>query len=83
MRLIDAGAMYKRYCVDKEGLDGIYDATDLPDMLASMPTIGAIPMDWLKQSRDKLRTMGEYQQDCADAIEFVLRLWQKEQGAKA
>ncbi len=41
--------------------------------------VDAVPVGWLKQSRDKLRTMGEYQQGCADAIEFVLRLWRKEQ----
>ena len=42
-RLIDASAMYDRFVADTHGLDGIYDATDLPDMLADMPTI--IPAD--------------------------------------
>lgn len=49
MRPIDADAMYKRYCIDKSGLDGIYDTTDLPDMLAEMPTIDAIPVEWLEE----------------------------------
>ena len=60
-----------------------YVADELAEWVLGASTVDAIPMDWLKQSRDKLRTMGEYQQDCADAIEFVLRLWQKEQGARA
>lgn len=77
MRLIDANAMYKRYCVDKEGLDGIYDATDLPDMLADMPTIYAIPVEWLKG----LMLSGD---DDVDKVEFawIMREWQKEQEAR-
>ena len=49
MRLIDADAMYERFVNKREGLDGIYDPTDLPDMLGDMPTVEAIPVEWLKQ----------------------------------
>ncbi len=73
-KLIDADAMYKRYCVDKEGLDGIYDATDLPDMLASMPTIDAISVEWLRKWPKDLRE-GAYVRD-------ILTDWQKEQEAR-
>lgn len=60
MRLIDADAMYKRYCVDAIGLDGIYDTTDLPDMLGEMPTIDAIPVEWLnKHKTEYLDDWGE------------------------
>ena len=42
--------------------------------------VEAIPVAWLVQQRDKLRAMdGDYQQDCADAVEFVRHLWQREQ----
>jgi len=42
-RLIDADAMLKKYVTDPCGLDGIYDTTDLPEMLHYMPTV--IPAD--------------------------------------
>ena len=43
-RLIDADAMYERFVKIPQGLDGIYDTTDLPDMLGDMPTITAEPV---------------------------------------
>ena len=77
-KLIDANAMYKRYCVDKEGLDVIYDATDLPDMLASMPPIDAIPVEWLRKVRnDERLTL-----DDVETIDMLLTWWQKEQEAR-
>ena len=42
--------------------------------------VEAIPVAWLVQQRDKLRAMdGDYQQDCADAVEIVRYLWGREQ----
>ncbi len=38
-RLIDADAMLSKYVQDVHGLDGIYDTTDLPEMLSYMPSI--------------------------------------------
>lgn len=38
-RLIDADAMLSKYIKDAHGLDGIYDTTDLPEMLSYMPSI--------------------------------------------
>lgn len=84
MRPIDADAMYKRYCVDKSGLDGIYDTTDLPDMLGEMPTIDAIPVEWLKAH------IKPYTGDVSDigksarngTIKDLIRKWQKEQEAR-
>lgn len=76
MRPIDADAMYKRYCVDASGLDGIYDTTDLPDMLAEMPTIDAIPVEWLnKRKTEYLNDWGEN----PVTVEQALKMWQKEQ----
>lgn len=49
--------------------------------LKKQPTVDAIPVGWLKQWRDKLNGMGEYQRERAEDISFVLGLWQKEQEA--
>ena len=38
-RLIDADAMLSKYVQDVHGLYGIYDTTDLPEMLSYMPSI--------------------------------------------
>ena len=38
-RLIDADSMLRKYVTDAHGLDGIYDTTDLPEMLSYMPSI--------------------------------------------
>ena len=38
-RRIDADAMLSKYIKDVHGLDGIYDTTDLPEMLSYMPSI--------------------------------------------
>ena len=37
--LIDADSMLRKYVTDVHGLDGIYDTTDLPEMLSYMPSI--------------------------------------------
>ena len=79
-KLIDADAMYKRYCVDKKGLDGIYDATDLTDMLASMPTIDAIPVEWLRERKHWAAIDGDYWAE--NIISYLLDAWQKEQEAR-
>ena len=46
------------------------------------PTIDAIPVEWMKQWRDRLKGMGEYQRERAEDISFVLGLWQREQEEK-
>jgi len=75
MRLIDADAL--DYALGASDED-IY----FHHMLEDAPTIDAIPVEWLKQWRDKLKGMGEYQQERAEDISFVLGLWEKEQGAQ-
>lgn len=47
-------------------------------IIEDAPTIDAITVEWLKQWRDKLKGMGEYQRERAEDISFVLGLWQKE-----
>ena len=84
IRLIDANAMYKRFCVEKKGLDGIYDSTDLPDMLGGMPTIYAIPIDWLEQRYFETSYHGaEPDIDLNYAFCTVMNEWQKEQEARS
>ena len=75
MRLIDADAL--DYALGASDED-IY----FHHMLEDAPTIDAIPVEWLKQWRDKLKGMGEYQRERAEDISFVLGLWEKEQGAQ-
>ena len=73
MRSIDADAL-------KKDLTRFYDnEVTAKQLIDEQPTIDAIPVEWLQGWRDRLRTMGDYQQDCADSIDFVLRLWQNEQ----
>lgn len=82
-RLIDANAMYQRYCVEVRGLDGIYDATDLPDMLAEMPTINAIPIEWMeKRWRETLPDGVEPDFDINYAFQEVMSEWRQEQEAR-
>lgn len=50
--------------------------------LQEVPTIDAIPVVWLQSKSKELRAMGEYQQDCADSIWFVLKLWEMEKEAQ-
>ena len=70
MRLIDADALLENQP------KGCYRTSD---WISDAPTIDAIPVEWLKQWRDKLKGMGEYQRECAEDISFVLGLWQREQ----
>ena len=50
--------------------------------MAEAPAVDAIPVEWMKQWRDKLKGMGEYQRERAEDISFVLGLWKKEQEAR-
>jgi len=76
MRLIDADAL-KQECMY---IDDIPTVTERD--IDNAPTIDAIPVEWLKQWRDKLKGMGEYQRERAEDISFVLGLWKKGQGAR-
>ena len=76
MRLIDADAL-KQECMYIDDIPAVTEH-DIDDA----DIIDAIPVEWLKQWRDKLKGMGEYQRERAEDISFVLGLWQKEQGAR-
>lgn len=83
MRLIDADAMYERFVKKREGFDGIYDPTDLPDMLGDMPTVKAIPIEWLKQKykeNDPDSGNEDFDRYLWDSICYVLTAWKEDQG---
>ena len=88
MRYIDADARVTVQSYDPMNEEYSHDEMSVADALdfatdeGCPPTIDAIPVEWLKQWRDKLNGMGEYQRECAEDISFVLRLWQKEQEAR-
>ena len=82
MRIIDADAMYERFVKKREGLDGIYDATDLPDMLGDMPTVKAIPIDWLKQKyreNDPNTHEEDYDYFLWECSDYIMTVWKEEQ----
>lgn len=84
-KLISANAMYERFMKRRDGLDGIYDATDLPDMLGDMPAVDAIPTEWLigkaaQAERDLYYCKGDAKKnaDIMAAVRVVMGLWKKE-----
>lgn len=66
------GMQYEMKMTVAEVFDKFFDGFQLE-------VVDAIPVEWLKQWRDKLKGMGEYQHERAEDISFVLGLWQKEQ----
>ena len=84
MRLVDADALKSK--IEQSGGEGtiaMYCKRVLAECLDNdAPTIDAIPVEWLQAKIKELRAMGEYQNDCADSIWFVVMLWQKEQEAR-
>ena len=78
MRLIDADAL-------KDNMFGYappemtWDRGDIEHKIGEVPTIDAIPVEWLKKHRT------EHYEDWGDvpvSIEEALIMWQKEQGAR-
>lgn len=81
MRMIDADVLNKE--LQKRLGSPIDDKLyEVNLCIINTPTIDAIPVEWLKQWRDKLKGMGEYQRERAEDISFVLGLWQREQEAR-
>ena len=77
MRLIDADRLNKKkkYCFDVEGLpfpksEWFIKANDL----FSVPTVDAIPIDWLKE---KLTNHPEIPYSVTDSIVEILNLWER------
>lgn len=84
-RLINANAMYERFVKRRDGLDGIYDAEDLPAMLDDMPAVDAIPVEWLidkaaQAERDIYYCKGDSKKnaDIMAAVRVIMALWKKE-----
>lgn len=86
-RLIDADALDKMLadaqteCKRNGGNFRFGVLSNVRENIANVPTINAIPVEWLQAKITELRAMGEYQNDCANSIWFVVRLWEKEQEA--
>lgn len=77
MKLIDAEAMYERFVKKRDDLDGIYDATDLPDMLGDMPTIEAIPIEWIEEKIKHMKQ--DCESDVREVIQSLVYWWRAEQ----
>lgn len=85
-KLISANAMYERFVKRRDGLDGIYDVTDLPAMLDDMSAVDAIPTEWLidkaaQAERDIYYCKGDSKKnaDIMAAVRVIMGLWQREQ----
>ena len=76
VRLIDADAMYEEF-VRKSS---IYDATDLPDMLGNMPTIPAVPVEWLETAIGKFKAAGR--RDHVEVVQSLIKAWKSEEELK-
>ena len=81
MRLIDADALNMRIdkCVgiDCLGLEPVMAIRDVKAMISVMPTIDAIPVEWLK----KVRKDNRLTIDDVETIDLIMAWWQKEQEA--
>ena len=81
-RLIDADALNtgidKCVGIDGLGLEPVMAIRDIKSLLSIMPTIAAIPVEWLKKVRkdDRLTI------DDVETIDLILIWWQKEQEAR-
>lgn len=59
MRMIDADALKDRAEIIPLTFDGGIDINDFEKMLDEMPTVDAIPVEWLENFRDGLDTLSE------------------------
>ena len=59
MRMIDADALKDRAEIIPLTFDGGIDINDFEKMLDEMPTVDAIPVEWLENFRDGLGTLSE------------------------
>lgn len=73
MRLIDADALLKNM-LNYAAPEMVWDRGDIEHKINEMPTVDAIPVEWLRKWPKDLRE-GAYIRD-------ILRDWQKEQEAR-
>ena len=80
MRLIDADEMSKRYT--HYGISHPYDAVDLDVMLAEMPTVEAIPLEWLTkrmgEELEKAVLIGGEHNALSRSLWNVVEYWRRE-----
>lgn len=80
MRPIDADAL-KDNMFHYTAPEMVWDRGDIEHKINEMPTIDAIPVEWLKKKRKEALQEG-MRPDEVDAVEMVIWMWQKEQEAR-
>lgn len=75
MRLIDADALKEKKVYSHERHEKVVPVAEID----WMPTIDAIPVEWLKQKRDSRSDPWDY---LANAIYYILAVYKKEQEAQ-
>ena len=76
MRMIDADALKDRAEIIPLTFDGGIDINDFEKMLDEMPTVDAIPVEWLENFRDGLDTLSESQ--LMRAIDLIIDAYRVE-----
>lgn len=80
MRPIDADAL-KENMFHYAAPEMMWDRGDIEHKINEMPTIDAIPVEWMKKKRKEALQEG-MRPDEVEAVEMVLWMWQKEQEAR-
>lgn len=85
MRLIDADDLKDWSEIVQLTDDGGIDINDFEEKLKSMPTIDAIPIDWIKETRSRAEEIGDTKY--ADFLDVIIshwraveKTWRKENG---
>ena len=76
MRLIDADKLKDWSEIVPLTGDGGIDINDFDEKLKSMPTVEAIPVEWLKDQIEIASSNGE--DDYANALDWTVMKWQTE-----
>ena len=84
MRQIDADALNERIdrCVgiDGLGLEPLMAIRDIKALISVMPSIDAIPVEWLREKMNLADDAGDL--DSVDLFSWIIQTWQKEQEAR-
>ena len=80
MRMIDADALKDRAEIIPLTFDGGIDINDFEKMLDEMPTVDAIPVEWLENFRDGLDTLSENR--LMAAIDLIIDAYRVEKKRK-
>lgn len=85
MKLIDAdalpSALFQKHVHDEEELEPMLYFEDAVKVVENVPTINAIPVEWLRGLMNILVTGDALEQGQALFLSNVIEAWQKEQEA--